>query len=244
MAEKTLSALFLRTVEDVIEIGLALKRVKAILGHGQFGGWLKTEFGMSERSALRFMQVATRFSAKSARLADLRPEALYELAAPSTPDEVIAAVEAKVAAGELVTAAEVKRLRDEAKAKAEEAQRAAARAEAAEDQLTLLQQQDVEREARIRREAEEKAKDSAECEIRKFSRVVVALGTAPTRPERGRPAHRRLARGRKGSVHVAHRIEVLLSAHAPTHRVRRPFWLCNPRRRQQFVRIEFSRSRK
>ncbi len=100
----------------MIEIGLALKRVKAILSHGQFGPWVRVEFGMSDRSAFRFMLVADRYAGKSNSVLLLKPDALYALAAPSTPEDVRAAVEERIAAGELVTAAEVKRLRDEAKA--------------------------------------------------------------------------------------------------------------------------------
>ncbi len=44
-----------RTAEDVIEIGLALKRVKATLGHGQFGASLKAEFSWDDRAARRGM---------------------------------------------------------------------------------------------------------------------------------------------------------------------------------------------
>jgi hypothetical protein len=126
-----------RTAEDVIEIGLALKRVKAALPHGMFLPWLAAEFDMSERSALRFVQVADRYSAKSATVALLPPAALYALSEPSTPDDVRAAVEAKVASGELVTAAEVKRLRDEAREARERADSAAASVESAEGRLRM-----------------------------------------------------------------------------------------------------------
>ncbi len=112
-----------RTAEDVIEIGLALLRVQALLPEGSFEAWLRDEFEMSRRTAYNFMQVAQRFGSRRATVAQVGPKALYELAAPSTPDEIVAAVEAKVAAGELVTAAEVKRLRDEAKLAADKAQK-------------------------------------------------------------------------------------------------------------------------
>lgn len=88
-----------RTAEDVIEIGLALIRQKGRLPHGAFIPWIESEFGMSERSARRIMSVADRFAGKTASLADLKPEALYELAAPSTPPEVRADVEALLVDG-------------------------------------------------------------------------------------------------------------------------------------------------
>jgi hypothetical protein len=58
---------------------------------------------MHEQSARRFMQVAERYG-KSNTMLDLTPTALYELAAPSTPPEVQAEVERRIAAGEIVSA--------------------------------------------------------------------------------------------------------------------------------------------
>ena len=65
-----------RSAEDIIEIGRDLLAVKASLPHGSFLPWIEAEFGMSERSARRFMQVADVYAGKSARLADLNAEAL------------------------------------------------------------------------------------------------------------------------------------------------------------------------
>jgi DNA modification methylase len=78
-----------RTAEDIIAIGLDLLAVKERLQHGQFIPWLQAEFGMSDRHALNFMRVASRFSSKSEIISDLPVTVLYELAAPSTPDAVI-----------------------------------------------------------------------------------------------------------------------------------------------------------
>src|SRR4051812_1213845 len=51
-----------RTVEDIIiEVGRELLAVKEALPHGQFGRWLRAEFGWSERMAQNFMGVAERF---------------------------------------------------------------------------------------------------------------------------------------------------------------------------------------
>ena len=44
-----------KTVEDIIDVGNDLLAVKEALPHGQFGPWLKAEFGWSERSAQNFM---------------------------------------------------------------------------------------------------------------------------------------------------------------------------------------------
>lgn len=93
-----------RTAEAIFEIGRELIAVKERLGHGRFGDWLQAEFEMAERTAQNFMAVATRFP-KSATVADFSPKVLYELAAPSTPDEVVEKATEKAAAGEKVTVA-------------------------------------------------------------------------------------------------------------------------------------------
>jgi len=51
------------------------------------------------------MNVATAYGGKPARLADLKLEALYELAAPSSPHEVREEIERRIAAGEIMGAA-------------------------------------------------------------------------------------------------------------------------------------------
>lgn len=66
--------------------------------------WIEAEFEMSETTARNMMRVADRFAGKSATIADLAPTALYELAAPSTPESVRSAVEELVIDGEKVTA--------------------------------------------------------------------------------------------------------------------------------------------
>ena len=62
---------------------------KEALPHGQFGHWLKAEFGWSKRIARNFMSVAERFGPKAQVIADLtiQPTAAYLLVAPSIPDE-------------------------------------------------------------------------------------------------------------------------------------------------------------
>jgi hypothetical protein len=52
------------------------------------------------------MSVARQFDGKSITVTDLRISALYELAATSTPPEVQAEVERRIAAGEIVSAAD------------------------------------------------------------------------------------------------------------------------------------------
>jgi hypothetical protein len=82
-----------RAIRDIIEIGRRLTDAKAIAGHGNWLPWLEREFGWSERTGRRFMEVHA-ITLKSANLADLTVDAssLYLLAAPSTSDEVREAV--------------------------------------------------------------------------------------------------------------------------------------------------------
>ena len=102
-----------RSAEDIIAIGQDLARVKKAIPHGSFGPWIQAEFEMAESTALRFMQVAERFGAKSVNLTDLNPSVLYQLAAPSTPDEVVGMAVEAAGSGELVTAADVKKWKEE-----------------------------------------------------------------------------------------------------------------------------------
>lgn len=103
-----------RTAEDIIAIGQDLISIKKSLPHGEFLPWIEREFEMKERTARNFISVAERFP-KSAIIADFKPSVLYELAAPSTPPEVVQQVTAKVEQGETVTVAQVKELRRQAK---------------------------------------------------------------------------------------------------------------------------------
>jgi hypothetical protein len=108
-----IKGLMRRTAEDVITIGQTLLAVKDLLPHGMFLPWVSAEFDMSERAARRFMEVASAYGSKSATVADLTVKALYELSAPSTPLEVRIEIENRIEAGELVTAADIKRLKDD-----------------------------------------------------------------------------------------------------------------------------------
>jgi hypothetical protein len=94
-----------KTVEDIIEVGNDLLVVKEALPHGQFGPWLKAEFGWGERMAQNFMSVAEQFGAKTEIIADLtiQPTAAYLLAAPSVPDEARQKALERAEAGEQIT---------------------------------------------------------------------------------------------------------------------------------------------
>ncbi len=82
-----------RTTEHILHIGQNLKAVKEKLPHGQFLHWLATEFGLSRWSAQRFMQVADRLESTWETVQHLPISVLYEVAAPSTSQEIVAQVE-------------------------------------------------------------------------------------------------------------------------------------------------------
>lgn len=82
-----LKTLVKRSAQDIIEIGAKLIEVKERLPHGQFGGWLNVEFGWSQQTAKRFINVAQRFQNQQIVDLDFAPSALYLLSAPSTPDD-------------------------------------------------------------------------------------------------------------------------------------------------------------
>jgi hypothetical protein len=106
-----------KTAQTVWEIGENLSEVKACLQHGQFESWLTTEFDWSTRTAQRFLQVYERF--KNDNLADLKisASAIYEMASPSTSEEVrIQAIEA-AKGGQEVTPSFLSKIKSEAQAK-------------------------------------------------------------------------------------------------------------------------------
>jgi hypothetical protein len=84
-----LHGLMKRTAESIIRIGQHLLSVKACLGHGHFETWLRAEFGMTDRHARRFMNVAERFGDIADKMSVFSVSVLYELATASTSDNVI-----------------------------------------------------------------------------------------------------------------------------------------------------------
>ncbi len=91
-----------RTNQEIIEIGQKLTDVKAQLGHGNFGMWLKAEFDWSARTANRFMQVAESFKLVTVTNLDITASALYFLASPSTPQEARAEAFLRATNGEKI----------------------------------------------------------------------------------------------------------------------------------------------
>lgn len=90
---------------------------------GGFRGWVKSRLGWSEKQAYRFINIHENLGGKCDEFVTLSREALFALAAPNTPDEVVAEVELRTSGGEKVTAEEIKelkrKLRETAKDKSE-----------------------------------------------------------------------------------------------------------------------------
>ena len=108
-----IKVLMKRSVEDIFEIGQKLIQVKQLLKRGQFVAWLENEFDWTVRTANRFMSVANQFSSKKDNLSfsNFAPSALYQLAAPSTADEVREEAIKRAEAGEKITHKKVKKLK-------------------------------------------------------------------------------------------------------------------------------------
>ena len=104
-----------RTSESIIEMGQHLIEVKRDIGHGNFLSWLEAEFGWTRQTAHNLMQVAERFA--NVKNLDISPSALYILAAPSTPDEMVVEFTELAALGQKITHKDVKARANEVKAK-------------------------------------------------------------------------------------------------------------------------------
>lgn len=98
----------------IVEIGKHLNQAKELL-RGQFMDWLSAEFGWEYRTARRYMNVAERLDGLNLEAANVGPSALYLLAEPSTPEEVVEAVAPALEAGEPVTHKDVREAVREAK---------------------------------------------------------------------------------------------------------------------------------
>ena len=81
-----IKTLMRRSAQDIVDIGQKLIEVKEQLEHGHFRKWLKAEFKWSVSAATRFMQVAEQFRCTNLMHLPIAASALYELAAPSTPE--------------------------------------------------------------------------------------------------------------------------------------------------------------
>jgi hypothetical protein len=108
-----------KTANGIVQIGKWLSEVKERLPHGQWLPWLKGEFGWSQRTAYRFVEVYDKV--KLAKLANLNLDvsALYLIAAPSTPEPVVKEVIERLNRGEPMTNAKAQEVLEEYKSRAE-----------------------------------------------------------------------------------------------------------------------------
>jgi hypothetical protein len=68
-------------VDEILATGRALLQAKAALLHGQFGRWLSSEFGWTERTAQNYMRAAEAFDSNPKRVSHLQVITVYRLAA-------------------------------------------------------------------------------------------------------------------------------------------------------------------
>ncbi len=112
-----------RTAEYILLIGQNLKAVKEQLPHGQFLLWIEAEFGMSRWTARNFIRVADKLEDKWRNFHHLPVSVLYELAAPSTSEEILKEVQEGEISPTLEAVKAAKEAERQARAEAELAQR-------------------------------------------------------------------------------------------------------------------------
>jgi hypothetical protein len=110
-----------RVLEDFIEIGWYLHQAQEHAGHGTWLAWIEAEFSWSDQTARRFIHLYEfdRDSKFNNLLnLDLPLSALYQLAAPKTPDAARKEIAERVEAGGEVSVAEVTEIIAKAKGEA------------------------------------------------------------------------------------------------------------------------------
>lgn len=109
-----------RVKSSIIDIGRELMKVKACLDHGQFGQWLKAEFGWTDRTARNYMSAADLANSKSETVSVLPANALYRLASPGTPEDVQNEIVARLEKGEKLSVDQVEAAISEARRQREQ----------------------------------------------------------------------------------------------------------------------------
>jgi hypothetical protein len=90
------------------EIGRDLIDMKSRLGHGNFSLWVAAELNFSLRTAENYIRAANFIADKNETVALFSPKAIYALAAPSAPREIVEQVLAEADAGNLISADEIR----------------------------------------------------------------------------------------------------------------------------------------
>jgi len=103
-----------RLTTNLIKTGRDLRLVRKKLKHGQFGAWLRAEFGLTTRTAQRYMRAA-RLADKSDTVSLLAPTALYALSAETTPKQAREKVIERLNAGETLGKSDIAALIRQAK---------------------------------------------------------------------------------------------------------------------------------
>lgn len=96
-----------RTKKYYIDTGRDLINAKAILGHGKFVSWVKSNFDFSNATTHNFMNAA-KLVDKIPTVGNLPQTAVMALAAPNVPDKVAAEVVADLEAGMVLSTKDVK----------------------------------------------------------------------------------------------------------------------------------------
>lgn len=104
--------LFRQSIENILRIGQNLLQVKDRLPHGQWLDWLEAEFKWTDRTAWNYMRAAKEFKSETVSDLDIAAKALYTLSWPSTPNEAREEAIARAQAGEKITPAAARELRD------------------------------------------------------------------------------------------------------------------------------------
>ncbi|MBB3770983.1 hypothetical protein FHS55_001578 [Angulomicrobium tetraedrale] len=139
--------------QQIIAIGELLLAAKQGLGHGHFGDWLAAEFGWGERTAQNYMRAAEVFASKSASVSYLPPTTIYQLASPSTPEPVRAAVVERLEQGERLSHDEIKSIVRHGKAAERRAREDAKRTP---EQRRRRQQVEARRQRQLERHRQER----------------------------------------------------------------------------------------
>jgi hypothetical protein len=90
----------------IVETGLELRAMKKEL-QGRFLKWIEDEFGMSDKTAERYMRVASYFGTRIDTVSNLSPTTLYKLTERSTPDQARVEVLTLLDSGQPISDSEV-----------------------------------------------------------------------------------------------------------------------------------------
>ena len=110
-----INSIMKKTVENIIQIGGSLYKVKAKLDYGSFTRWVEDELPLDYTTANNFMKVFDTFDSRKQEIAELglNVSVLYLMAARNTPETFRDEVFRRSRIGEPLTFAEAKQLKKE-----------------------------------------------------------------------------------------------------------------------------------